>query len=894
VNEPKRPGCIAAFAVSLLILSGLAPALAAVAPSNPCDDIESGAPALAVERPDHDGPYTNGTVTERFRGSTKLYSIDLKIYYPATSAGADTPADASGAPYPTVLMMPYAGGDETAYDFVAPRLVSWGLVIVCVGQNQADGNSGNATDVNDILDQLERDNATSGNRLFGMVNRGAFGISGHSRGGAFSVIDGWYVPRLRAVQAMAPALAQGDVDTMAKTFAKPFQVQVGRLDSSFWGVSLYAYRSFQAPKGMLDLANTGHGGPFYWDLAISFFFRYLLGLTDYERFLYGSQAIDDAASAAYFLNFTLPGGSFFPPNITVSASDLSPDEDETVSFSLSYEGALPLGHPRSNFTWDFTSDGTVDRRGPGETEANESYTRAGTTTVTARFVLGELVLGTNNTPRLEVRNPPPTVTAGGDLSAIEDGNMTFQAWGNDTPSDLPSLQYIWDFGDGTVAKAASASHSYKRSGNYTAAITVRDDEGAECAATLNVAVGNLAPTASAGGDLSADMDSEVELAGSGNDTPSDRPDLRYRWDFGDGLSSGWSVEPGASHTYTSPGRFTAVLHVMDGDGASGQSSMNVTVRNVLPTATITAPRPGAAVQKDEELELTGAGADTASDRPSLQYNWDFGDGNATGWSGQSRAVHVYSRGGNCTAVLSVRDRAGAVARSQVTFSVVNQPPAVRITAPLSGEFEEDSPVGFRAEGADTFSDRGLLAYSWLVDGKSRAGQTVEAVFTTEGTHAFSVTVTDPEGAAATAEGAVFVGNPAPVISASLWAERILVFGRVNFTASASDTASDIGALSFSWDFGDGSTASIASGTHVYKRTGTFTVKATVRDDEGARDAQSFTVSVEEPPVEPQPPGPEAPAGTTPFSGGTMALFAGLSIIGAAAAALAWRRRRRPA
>jgi len=891
--EPKRPGCIAACAVCLMLFSGLAPSLVAKPASNPCDDVGSGAPQRAVVRPDHDGPYTNGTVTERFRGTTKLYSINLKIYYPASSAGTDTPADASGAPYPTVLMMPYAGSDEDAYDFVAPRLVSWGFVIVCVGQNQADPNSGDATDMNDILDQLERDNATAGHRLFGLVNRGAYGISGHSRGGAFSVIDGCYVPRLQAVQAMAPALSQGDVDMMARTFAKPFQVQVGRLDTSLWGVSLYAYRSFKAPKEAHDLANTGHGGPFYWDLAISFFFRYLLGIAEYEKFLYGAQAMDDAADARYFLNFTLENGSFFPPSLAVSASPLTANEDETVSFALSYDGALPLGHPRSNFTWDFCSDGSVDRRGPYETAANASYGRAGLTTVTAQFVLGGLVIGTNNTLRLNVNNPPPTVTVGGGLSAPEDGPVRFEAAGNDTPSDMPVLSYSWDFGDGTVAKAASAIHSYKQSGNFTAIVTVRDDEGAECCGTANVAVGNLPPTSSAAGDITADMDSEVELSGAGNDTPSDRTQLRYRWDFGDGLFTEWSAEPATAHTYTSAGRFTASLYVQDGDGATAQSSINVTVRNVLPDSTVTAPRPGASVQKDEELELAGTGTDTASDRAALQYCWDFGDGLSSDWGPSALAAHVYKRGGRYTAVLGVRDRAGAEASSQVSFIVVNQPPSVKITAPLPVDFEEDSPVGFRAEGKDTASDSGLLKYSWLIDGKARPGQAVEAAFTTEGSHAFSVTVTDPEGANATAEGTVFIGNRAPRLSAALGPEKILVFEKVDYSASAADTASDLGALAFSWDFGDGATASEASGTHVYKRAGTFTVRVTVRDDEGARDFATFSVRVDEPPAAPPPGRTDGPGPPSLLSGpAAVALAAGLVLVGAVGAALARGRRRR--
>jgi len=887
-------GCVAALAVAMLLITGLGPTLPADAPSGAGNDGRGGAPppGRAVERPDHDGPYVNGTITERFRGSTKLYSINLKIYYPATSAGTDTPAERSGAPYPTLLMMPYAGADETAYDFVAPRLVSWGFVMVCVGQNQADSSSGDTDDINDILDQLEGDNATTGHRLEGMVNAGAVGITGHSRGGAYSVLDGCYVPRLRAVQAMAPALSQIDVAAMAPAFSKPFQVQVGRLDTSFWSVSLYAYQSFRAPNAALDLASTGHGGPFYWDLAISFFYRYLLGLTGYERFLCGEQAIDDAADTRYFLNFTMENGSFFPPNITVAAANLSPDEDSPVGFDLTWDGFLPLGHPRGNFTWDFTSDGTVDLRGPYEIAANASFTSALTTNVTARFVLGGLALGTNNTLRLDVRNPPPTVTAGGDLSPAEDEPISLSAEGDDTPSDRSALSYTWDFGDGTIAMAANVSHAWKQAGNYTARVTVRDDEGAEGTASLNVTVANLVPSATAGPDVESDMDSEVSFDGSGDDTPSDRAGLRYRWDFGDGSSSDWSVEPRAAHIYTSAGVFLAVLRVEDIEGASGQARVNVTVRNVPPSCTVSVPRPGASVQKDEPAELDGGGTDTASDRTYLRYSWDLGDGNSTEWAPSARTTHVYTRGGSYTAVLSVRDRAGAVARSRVNFTVVNQPPSVRITAPLAGEFEEDAAVRFSAEGRDTASDAASLGYSWLIDGKALAGRSVEAAFAAEGSHDFSVTVSDPEGATGTAGGTVFVSNPAPLLSASLSPSSLLLYESVRFSASAQDSDSDLGALVFGWDFGDGGRSSEPSGSHVYRQAGTFTVRVSVRDDEGARDTRAFTVRVDPPPVTPPPGGNGHPSSAPPLSGTAMAAIAvALALVMAAAALMIWRRRR---
>lgn len=66
---------------------------------------------------------------------------------------------------------------------------------------------------------------------------------------------------------------------------------------------------------------------------------------------------------------------------------------------------------------------------------------------------------------------PLVVTADATTSSDPDG--TIESW-------------AWDFGDGTTATGAQATHTYANPGEYTVTLTVKDDEGAKGTATGKV------------------------------------------------------------------------------------------------------------------------------------------------------------------------------------------------------------------------------------------------------------------------------------------------------------------------------------------------------------------------------------------------------------------------
>ena len=98
-------------------------------------------------------------------------------------------------------------------------------------------------------------------------------------------------------------------------------------------------------------------------------------------------------------------------------------------------------------------------------------------------------------------NRPPFAEAGPDRMGCPGDTLAFDA---SASRDLDGAigEYRWDFGDGTTAEGAAASHVYDKPGTYEVSLTVVDDAGSSCSATtdvMNVMV-NAPPVADAGSD----------------------------------------------------------------------------------------------------------------------------------------------------------------------------------------------------------------------------------------------------------------------------------------------------------------------------------------------------------------------------------------------------------
>lgn len=164
-------------------------------------------------------------------------------------------------------------------------------------------------------------------------------------------------------------------------------------------------------------------------------------------------------------------------------------------------------------------------------------------------------------------------------------------------------------------------------------------------------------------------------------------------------------------------------------------------------------------------------------------------------------------------------------------TLINYAPTAEFTFGPAGIGVAPQAVTFNAL-LSTDDDGHIVSYDWdFGDGTFGMGDTVGHTYTEAGTYTVILTVTDNGGATNTATGTVTIeAGPVASFTAAPSAGRSPL--PVYFNAEASSY--DDEPLSYSWDFGDGTTASGVIATHLYQPydAQTYTVILTVRTHDG--------------------------------------------------------------
>jgi PKD repeat protein len=156
-------------------------------------------------------------------------------------------------------------------------------------------------------------------------------------------------------------------------------------------------------------------------------------------------------------------------------------------------------------------------------------------------------------------------------------------------------------------------------------------------------------------------------------------------------------------------------------------------------------------------------------------------------------------------------------------------------------------------------DGTLVGWIWRFgDGTTSAERQPSHTYSAAGSYIVRLTVTDDGGATDELSATVNVSTaPSPTPNEAPNAD--FAAGCNNLACSFTDRSrDDDGTLvSWQWDFGDGATSSARDPSHSYGAAGSYRVRLTVRDNDGAQDVATRDVEVSAP-APPPPPTNEQP------------------------------------
>ncbi len=115
----------------------------------------------------------------------------------------------------------------------------------------------------------------------------------------------------------------------------------------------------------------------------------------------------------------------------------------------------------------------------------------------------------------DAANSAPVARLGREYKALQGGTVDFNSDGS-TDIDGSIASYAWDFGDGNSSSDVNPSHSYAAFGQYTAQLTVTDDDGATHTSASPVLIGRPTAYCAPSADNSQEHIQNVVLANMSN------------------------------------------------------------------------------------------------------------------------------------------------------------------------------------------------------------------------------------------------------------------------------------------------------------------------------------------------------------------------------------------
>jgi len=314
-------------------------------------------------------------------------------------------------------------------------------------------------------------------------------------------------------------------------------------------------------------------------------------------------------------------------------------------------------------------------------------------------------------------------------------------------------------------------------------------------------------------------------------TSSVGPGLYYWWDFGDGTGSALT-NPG-THDYASTGTFTACLTIYDSigmfDSTLGCYATYCSTFSVIDTG---ATGVSCSASFMPYYSLGYGYFYNTSTGTGITSMWDFGDGNIGTSTGD--ITHLYASPGTYVVCLTISNFSGTCTDTYCDSITIST------AGPCNAFFGSADSTTF-TQFYDASTSSGVLNYSWdFGDGTtSNAAGNVTHVYATAGTYWACLTITDTVGSCSDTYCNYVYSSGSIGCNANFYIIQDSFDLYNYFVYNSSSVAS--GTMTYFWDFGDGTTSTLAYPSHTYADTIPVQLCLTITD--GASCTSTFCDSI---------------------------------------------------